>query len=143
VLNSLAGAAGGSGLTGAGGNAQVTLATGGNVNLASNVIANGGMGSTGNGTGRINLFFLNSGNFVVNNQAGVIFDPITGSGFMVDDAPAILNVNLFVSGGGPAFIDPLVAAMNTQADVLADQLRAGDTGQSEDKDKKKLPFCSR
>jgi hypothetical protein len=143
VLGTTVGAAGGGAYVGTGGNALVSLTSGLDVTLASNVIAAGGLGGAGNGTGLINLIFLSStGNYVVNGQVNVVFDDLTGSGFMVNGAPAILNENMFVTHGGPPpFTDVLVATINQQVDVLADQLKAGDTGESED-EKKKLPFCS-
>ena len=145
LSNAIAGAFGGAAQSGTGGNAQTTLTAGGDIALASNVIADGGLGGAGDGTGLINLIFLGStGNYVVNGQVNVVFDDETGSGFMVNGAPAILNENMFVTHGGPPpFTDVLVATINQQVDVLADQLKAGETpGEGEDKDKKKLPFCS-
>jgi filamentous hemagglutinin family protein len=139
-------ASGGGGSRGAGGNATVSLRTGGDITLASSVAANGGAGSTGSpaGTARIFLTFLSStGDFFVNGVPGAIVGTLgrVSEGFFVDGKPAILNVNFFVTHGAPAFTDILVATMNQQADVLADQLKAGEIGWADDKEKK-LALCS-
>jgi hypothetical protein len=145
ISGSTVSASGGGASMGAGGNATVTLNSGGDISLASSVNALAGAGSPA-GTARIFLTFLTTtGNYFVNGVPGAIVDTSmgrVGEGFFVDGLPAILDVNLFVTKGPPAFTDVLVATMNQQADVLADQLKAGDTGESKDKDKKKLPFCS-
>jgi hypothetical protein len=113
------------------------------------VNANAGSGGSGSPDGTAQIFlFLTTGNFSVNGIPDAIVDTSmgrVGEGFFVNGQPAIPDVNFFVtrSGDTPVFVDNLVASMNQQADVLADQLKAGDTGEGgEDKDKKKLPFCS-
>ena len=146
VSGSTVSASGGAASSGTGGDATVSLTTGGDIALASSVNASSGTGAPA-GTARIFLTFLTStGNFSVNGMPGAIVDPgggRVGEGFFVDGLPAIPNVNFFVTQGGPPpFTDVLVATMNQQVDVMADQLKAGDTGDGgEDKDKKKLPFC--
>jgi hypothetical protein len=65
------------------------------------------------------------------------------SGFFAGGLPAVLDDNLIVTyGGAPAVNDVLVALMTQQADVLADQLKAGETGVADDKDPKKLSVCN-
>jgi hypothetical protein len=103
------------------------------------------------GTAQIFLTFLTSaGTFSVNGVPGAIVGMgRVSEGFFVNGAPAILDVNFFVTrlsggSGAPVFTDTLVASMNQQADVLADQLKAGATGDSEGKGKeeKKKNMCN-
>jgi filamentous hemagglutinin family protein len=143
--NSSITATGAGGVSG-GGDATVTLVSGGDIALASSVNAIGGSGSPA-GTAQIFLTFLTStGNFSVNGVTGAIVDTTLGratDGFFVDTLPAILDVNFFVIHlGAPVFNDVLIATINQQIDVLADQLKAGEFGEIEDEVKKKLPFCS-
>jgi len=149
-------ASGGAASNGAGGNANVTLSAGGDIVLASSVNARSGAGSSP-GTAQISLNFLTpAGNFSVNGVPGAIVDTSgrVGEGFFVDARPAILDVNFFVTrpgvtspgvtspGDAPVFNDILVATMNQQADVLADQLRAGDISVTDQKDRTKLSVCN-
>ena len=86
-----------------------------------------------------------TGGYFVNGVEGLIVDPDVRSltGFFVNTKPAILGTNLIATYiSNVVFVDPLVAAMNQQIDVLADQLKAGDTGEGGEDEKKKLPFCN-
>ncbi len=147
VSGSTVSASGGGASSGAGGNATVTLSAGGDIALASSVTASGGAGSPA-GTGQIFLNFLvPSANFSVNGVPGVIVDTSlgrVGEGFFVNGQPAVPGVNFFVTGGDdvPAFNDILVATMKQQADVLADQLKAGDIGVTGQKNREKLSVCN-
>ena len=125
------------------GGVDVDMTIGGTLALNGNLTA-GTVATVEAGTPQtIKLTFsgLSADGFSVNGKLNAIED--NGSGFFVLGSPAILDENMFVTyGGPPPFTDILTATMNQQADVLADQLKAGDTGQSgEEKEKKKLPFC--
>ncbi len=145
-------ASGGGASNGTGGNATVTLSAGGDIALASSVNASSGAGKTA-GTAKIFLAFLTpTGNFSVNGVPGAIVDTSSGrigEGFFVDSLPARLDVNFFVTRPGatrpsdaPVFNDILVATMNQQAGVLADQLMAGEIGVSDQSGQKKLSVCN-
>jgi filamentous hemagglutinin family protein len=133
-----------------GGSGLVTLnAMSGTINLTNGtkVGAVGGTGTVTSGTGLITLMFSGrtiGGYFIDGVESLIVDDPLSPTtGFFVNGVPAILNTNLItIYSGEIPFVDPLVASMNQQADVLADQLKAGDTGEGENKEKKKLPFCS-
>ena len=148
ISGSTVSARGGGGSSGAGGNATVTLSAGGDIALASSVNANSEAGRTAAGTAQIILKFLTpTGNFSVNGVPGAIVDTSSGrsgEGFFVDRLPAILDVNFFVTNrsDAPVFNDVLVATMNQQADVLADQLRAGEIGVTDQNGQKKLSVCN-
>jgi hypothetical protein len=150
-------AKGGGGSSGAGGNATVTLSAGGDIALASSVNANSEAGRTAAGTAQIILKFLTpTGNFSVNGVPGAIVDTSSGrsgEGFFVDDLPAILGVNFFVTSpsvapvvpgpdDAPAFNNVLVATMNQQASVLTDQLKVAEIGFSDQNGQKKLSVCN-
>lgn len=147
LAGSTVNAIGGGAAIGAGGNAAVTLSAGGDIALASSVNASGGAGTPA-GTAQINLNFLTpTSNFSVNGVPGAIVDTVSGrvgEGFFVDGLPAILNVNFFVTGlgGAPVFSDTLVATMNQQADVLADQLRAGQLVIADQQEPKQFAVCN-
>ena len=155
-------ASGGAGSSGAGGNATVTLSSGGNIalargiTLASAVNARSGAGSLP-GTAQIFLTFLTpTGNFSVNGMPGAIVDTSLGrigEGFFVDSLPAILNVNFFVTKPSvtpvvpsprvaPVFNNNLVAMMNQQVSVLADQLKTGEISAIDQNGQKKLSVCN-
>jgi hypothetical protein len=128
------------------GGVDVTMSAGGTVQLNGNMTSGSAAKIEAGSPRTINLTFplISADGFSVNGVANAIVDDVSNpvSGFFVQGSPAILDQNMFVTYGNiPPFIDNLVASMNTQVDVLADQLKAGDTGESED-EKKKLPFCS-
>jgi len=157
ISGSTVSARGGGGSSGAGGNATVTLSAGGDIALASSVNANSEAGRTAAGTAQIILKFLTpTGNFSVNGVPGAIVDTSSGrsgEGFFVDDLPAILGVNFFVTNpsvapvepspsDAPAFNNVLVATMNQQASVLTDQLKVAEIGFSDQNGQKKLSVCN-
>jgi len=157
ISGSTVSAKGGGGSSGAGGNATVTLSAGGDIALASSVNANSEAGRTAAGTAQIILKFLTpTGNFSVNGVPGAIVDTSSGrsgEGFFVDDLPAILGVNFFVTSpsvapvvpgpdDAPAFNNVLVATMNQQASVLTDQLKVAEIGFSDQNGQKKLSVCN-
>ncbi|MDH4294098.1 MAG: hypothetical protein OEV84_08405, partial [Betaproteobacteria bacterium] len=125
------------------GNPDVNMTVGGSVfingTLASPAQIEAGSPQT------INLLFpiLTGGGYFVNGIEGVVFDPVTNTGFFADGSPAILGTNLKVTYGGALNIptDALIVAMGDSTKPPDPDKDKDIFKEQEDDEKKNAPVC--
>jgi filamentous hemagglutinin family protein len=130
------------------GNPDVDIQVGGVININGTVGYGGRIEASSPSTIHVNFTGLTSGGFSVNGIAGLVYDPVTNTGFFVNGSPASLGngLNIIYSGTPPVSTltiptENLIVAMGESSKPPDPEKDKDVFAEVDEKKKKDAPVC--